>query len=343
MTSVKRNNIKLGLFVSIAFLVLSASLYFIGSKQNLFGSTFALRTVFKDVNGLSPGNNVRYAGINVGTVKELVFLNDSTIEVNMIIQEKIQSFIKQDAMAQIGSDGLVGNMIVKISPGKGLAAHVNDNDLIQSFVNMEAGEIMNNLGSTTDYIALLVNNLLEISEQLNKGDGSLAMLIKDETLAHDLQSTVHHLKQSSQDINKISSSIRANIESSVNGDRGLLGYLLHDTTFKGQISHITEGLDTLVRQRTEPILVNMRLASNELALATKRANDLLNQINFDQGLSHTILKDSMAQLDLEQAIHNLDQGLFRFNETMEALQHNFLVRNYFKKQEKREKKKKKND
>ncbi len=342
MGSIRNNNVKLGLFVSIAFLMLSAALYFIGSKQNLFGSTFVLRSMFQNVNGLSSGNNVRYSGINVGTVKDIVILNDTTIEVQMSIQKKMQPFMKQNVLARIGSDGLVGNMIVNISPQMGKAPLIKDNDVIQSFTNLETGDIMNDLGATTENIALLVYNLLEITEQLNDGSGTLAMLIKNEDLAKDLQLTAHHLKQSSQNIDHMSNRVRQNIEQSFDNTSGLLGYLLHDTTFKNQIKQVTDGLDTLIRERTKPLLTNIEKASSEVATASQKANEILNQIDLDQGMTHTILKDSLAQSDLQQAIHNLDQGLLRFNETMEALQHNFLVRKYFKKQEKAQRKKSKN-
>jgi phospholipid/cholesterol/gamma-HCH transport system substrate-binding protein len=334
MRSTKQDNIKLGLFITIAFLLLSSALYIIGSKQNLFGSTFALRSVFKNVNGLSPGNSVRFSGINVGTVKDIIILNDTTIEVTMSMQKKVQPYVKQDAIARIGSDGLVGNMLINIAPGKGERAEVGDNDVIKSYANHETEDIMNTLGATTDNIAILVFNLLELTEQINDGKGSLNMLIKNEQLATDLQLSAHHLKQSSQNINKISQRLRLDFESSMNSGQGVLSYLLNDTTFKNQVAHITEGLDTLIRQRTDPVLNNMEKASEEIAGASSQINDLIHQIDLNKGLLHKLLRDSIAEADMERALHNLDEGLLRFNETMEALQHNILVRKYFKRQKK---------
>ena len=64
----------LGIFVLLSTIILITALYFIGNRQNLFGKTFRISAVFNNVNGLQLGNNVRYSGINVGTVKK--YYND---------------------------------------------------------------------------------------------------------------------------------------------------------------------------------------------------------------------------------------------------------------------------
>ena len=108
----------LGLFVIISTTILVIALYFVGNRQNLFGKTFKISAIFNNVNGLQLGNNVRYSGINVGTVKNIVMINDTTICVDMIIESSINKHIKKNAVAAIGSDGLVGSMLVNIAPGK---------------------------------------------------------------------------------------------------------------------------------------------------------------------------------------------------------------------------------
>ena len=92
-------NIRVGAFVLIGTALLIFSLYLIGAKQNLFGSTFELKSQFKNVNGLMPGNNVRFTGIDVGTVKSVEIINDSTVNVTMVIEDKVQAFIKKNATA----------------------------------------------------------------------------------------------------------------------------------------------------------------------------------------------------------------------------------------------------
>ena len=123
---------KLGMFVIIGLVILVATIYFVGLQKNLFGSSFRLQSNFKTVSGLEIGNNVLFSGINVGTVDNIELLTDSSVVVLVLIKEKVQQFIKKDAMASIGSDGLMGDKVLIISPGKASKEYVKDNDFIKS-------------------------------------------------------------------------------------------------------------------------------------------------------------------------------------------------------------------
>jgi phospholipid/cholesterol/gamma-HCH transport system substrate-binding protein len=63
---------KLGMFVIIGLVLFVTTIYFVGKQKNLFGSTFELTAKFNSVNGYV-GNNVRFSGINIGTVEEIEF------------------------------------------------------------------------------------------------------------------------------------------------------------------------------------------------------------------------------------------------------------------------------
>src|SRR5574339_214522 len=105
------NNIKLGVFVMAGLLFLILLLYMIGKNKNLFGSNFILKARFENVQGLQTGNNVRYAGIESGTVKKITILNDTVVEVVMVIDDKMKSIIRKNAIVSIGTDGFVGNKV----------------------------------------------------------------------------------------------------------------------------------------------------------------------------------------------------------------------------------------
>ena len=208
MSKEKTNTVRLGIFIIVGFVLFTIGIYNIGSRQNLFGATFRISSIFQNVKGLQPGNNVRYAGINVGSVSEIVLLNDSTIRVDMQLQKNIQDFLKKDAVASIGSDGLVGNMIVNISPKNGYSQAVENGDILESYTRVETEEVLNTLGNTTENIALLTINLLQIAENLNRGKGSLAMLVRDSIMATEFQSIVSHLNRTTQQINQIATQTR---------------------------------------------------------------------------------------------------------------------------------------
>src|SRR5471030_1538214 len=100
------NKIKLGVFVSISIALFIVGIYFIGQRQQLFNDTFRISGIFKDISGLQVGNNVRLSGINVGIVENIEQITDTTVRVDMMVDEHSRKFMKKDSKAIIGSDGL---------------------------------------------------------------------------------------------------------------------------------------------------------------------------------------------------------------------------------------------
>ncbi len=333
MKKEKRNITRLGFFVLATLLVFMFAVYNIGSQENLFGSTFQLSSIFHNVNGLKPGNNVRYAGINVGSVRDIVIVNDSTLRVDMVLERKVKEFLKKDAVASIGSDGLVGNMIVNISPGEGGPESVEDGDVISSYSRVKTEDMMVRLSQTNENIALLSYNLLEIVQDINEGKGSLYALINDSLMAANLRLSMANLRRTTRHLNMLSDQFQTSLKK-IDEGKGVLGYLLHDTTFEQQINKITQSLDTLVRERTNPILNNLEQSSKDLMSTTSELKLIIDEVNLNEGLVGAILKDSTIATDLKLTMENLNNGTELFTENMEAMRENFLFRRYFKKQEK---------
>ena len=329
--------IRLGLFVIASFVIFLLVIYNIGSRQNVFGSNFQVSSYFHNVSGLKPGNNVRYAGINVGSVKGIEIVNDSTLRVDMNLDLKVQDFLKKDAIASIGSDGLVGNMIVNISPGAGLLTAVEDGDIIQSYSRVQTEDMMVRLSQTNENIALLSLGLLEVVQDINAGRGSLYAIINDSLMAEDLRRSMRNLRQTTSNLNRLSLRVQENLDRIEQGE-GLLGYLLRDTTLPEQIAQITTTIDSLLDQRTAPILSNLETGSEALVASTSALQLLMEDINLNQGLVGTVLHDSVVVMDLKSTLNNLNTGTDLFNENMKAMRENFLFRRYFKKQEKERKK-----
>ena len=157
------NKIRLGVFVTIGLLLLIVGIYFIGKKQQLFDSTFQISGVFKDINGLQIGNNVRFSGINVGIVEEINQISDSTVMVEMMIDEKTRKFMKKNVKAVIGSDGLMGNKIVTIIPGKKETQQLVNNDIIQTTQPISMDDILLKLKNDVPYRQQLSENLKKIA------------------------------------------------------------------------------------------------------------------------------------------------------------------------------------
>lgn len=185
---------KLGMFVTIGLLLFIMAVYFIGKQKNLFGSTFHITSQFKTVSGLEVGNNVRFSGINVGTVEQIKLINDSSVVVVLVMKEEVREFIKTDATASIGSDGLMGDKVLTISPGAKSQKIIEDNGKIASIDGIEMQDLMKSVKKSVDNVGVISGELAIFSHSMNNGNGALARLVKDDKMANSVSNTLNNLE-----------------------------------------------------------------------------------------------------------------------------------------------------
>lgn len=309
--------IKLGLFVIIGLLIFILAVYFIGDKQKMFGKTSHLETVFNNVNGLQLGNSVRYSGINVGTVRGIDMVNDTTIRVDMIIDKSIFSYIKKDAIATIGSDGLVGNMIINIIPGKGNQSPVASGDEIQSFNRIRTEDMLSTLNLTNKNAATLTANLLKITDKIISGKGTLGSLLNDTLISRDLKETMHYLKLTTKSAS----------ESIAKIDR-----LIVSLDNKNNVVGVVK--DTTVANNLKKTIANLNQSTVEINKVVTNLNATILNIKEGKGTLNYLANDPTLVQKIDSTMTNLNAASIKLNEDLEAMKHSFLLRGYFKKQEK---------
>jgi len=322
MKKTTKEKLRLGIFVIISMLIFVVAIYFIGERQNMFAKTFTISANFNNVNGLMHGNNVRYSGINIGTVKSISMINDSTINVAMIIDEKMITHIKSNAIATIGSDGLVGNMIVNIVPGKGDAPIINDGEIIASYSKIGTDDILSTLSVTNENAAILTAKLLNIADAMTDGKGTFGMLIYDTIVSANLKQTVKQLRITSIEASKAMKELN-NIVSSVNFDESIAGTLLNDS---------------LQSQKVKNIITNLEDSSRDIKGVITNLNETIGNLKNGEGALNYLSNDPELVKNIEETMKSINEGTQKFNENMEALKHNFLTRSYFRKLERQEKK-----
>lgn len=197
------NKIKLGVFVTLSVAVFIIGIYFVGERQQLFRSTFRVSGVFKDVAGLQAGNNVRFSGINVGTVESISVVSDTSVRVEILIDEDTRKFIKKNAVASIGSEGLMGNKILIISPGIGTKNQIEDNDKIATVQPVNMDEILASLKTTIDNTSNVTSDLSKITHEIQAGKGTIGKLLMDKSIANNFDSTFVNLKSGSAEFRKL--------------------------------------------------------------------------------------------------------------------------------------------
>ena len=321
MADQKKNNIKLGVFVVVGLGVLILAFFIIGKNQNLFGADFKLKVRFTNIGGLTEGNNVLFSGIQAGTVKDIDIINDTTIEVTMRINNKVKSFIHQNATATVGTEGLMGNKVINIMPVKGKSAVVKEGDMLDAQATASMEEIIQTLSKTN-------SNVQSISEVL-KGtvlriDSSAVLrLLNDEEIGKSLKASLQNIYVSTKNVNEMSAGLNLMVADIKNG-RGAAGLLLTDTAAAQQLR------DAIAKIKSASINANQ---------ITVEFNEMAKSINKDlttgKGPLNTLLKDKEMSADLKQSMSNIQKSTDKFNQTMDAVKQSFLFRGYFKKQERK--------
>ncbi len=273
------NKIKLGIFISFGIIVFIAAIYFIGEGQQLFRHTFQLSGVFKDVAGLQAGNNVRLSGVNVGTVKNISIVSDTSVKVEILIDESTREFIKKDAVAIIGSEGLMGNKVLIINPGTGGKKGIENDDIIQTIQPISMDDIMKSLNTTIENTSQITGNLSKIMSNVESGKGTIGRLIMDKSWRQNFDSTFTNLKDGSagfktlmdksSELGDIITSLKTTINntSAITSDLSKITYSIH--AGDGIIGRLL--MDKSWGRNFDSTFVHMKESSNNLNILMEKA------------------------------------------------------------------------
>jgi phospholipid/cholesterol/gamma-HCH transport system substrate-binding protein len=194
---------RLGVFIIATLLILAAGIFVIGSKQYLFSDTYRLKAQFATVVGLDAGAEVRIAGVHTGTVREIDLPSKPTDKVTVLmdLQDSTHSIVKQDSVATIETEGLLGNEYVAISFGSEQAQNVKDNDLIGSEAPLVIADLMKKADGILDTsqaalknITVASANVSDITAKVNNGQGTIGSLVNDKKIYTQLDQTTAGLR-----------------------------------------------------------------------------------------------------------------------------------------------------
>ncbi|MBA3705793.1 MAG: MCE family protein [Bacteroidetes bacterium] len=314
-------NIKVGLLVVTGTLFLIIALYTIGNKQNFFGSTFRVSAKFHNVSGLMEGNNVRFAGIDVGTVEKVEIVNDSSVDVTMVIEKRVQPYIKKNAVVNVGTDGLMGNKLVNINSAGDSSPMIEDGDVLVTVRPVETDEMLRTLNQTNNNVSTISENLKQITQKVSSPN-TLWSVLMDTVLAENIKVAIANIKTTGDKTSILAGDLGV-IVKNVKSGKGSIGSLLNDTIFSNKL---------------QETVLSIKSVGDSLSLVAGDLRNVSLKIKKGEGAVGTFLMDTTFTRNLNQSLENIKMGSQGFSENMEALKHNFLFRNYYKDQGKEKKK-----
>src|SRR6266568_4476789 len=195
---------RLGIFIVATLLIFAAGVFWIGKKQFLFHSTYRLQAEFQNVAGLNGGADVRVGGIHEGTVRQiqLPIRPNEKVRVLMELSNGTHSVIKDDSVATIRSEGLVGDKFVEISFGSEQTPKVRNGDTIRgepplqlSDLLIKTSEVLDTTKGAIDNVNQTASNLNSITTKINQGQGSIGALINDKKIYQNVNAGTNAFKE----------------------------------------------------------------------------------------------------------------------------------------------------
>lgn len=189
---------RLGAFIVLTLAILAAGVFVIGSKEYLFRSTYELKAQFDNVAGLAEGADVQVGGVHSGTVTGILLPNKPQGKVTVVMEltRSTHAIIKQDSVASIETEGILGNQYVAVSFGSAGQADVKNGDTIQSLPPLQVGDMLKKSNEILDsskqaihFVTLATAHLNSISAKVDSGQGTVGALVNDRQLYDNLEQT----------------------------------------------------------------------------------------------------------------------------------------------------------
>jgi phospholipid/cholesterol/gamma-HCH transport system substrate-binding protein len=318
--------IVVGIFVFLGLAIFIITILTLGSQHKTFENKVTVKSYFENVNGLQKGNNVWFSGVKVGTIKRVNLIGNGKVEVDIDVEEQSLQYIRKDAKAKISTDGLIGNKIIEIYGGTAKAPQIEGGDVLVNDKLLNTDEMMNTLSKNNDNINAITTDFKTVSKRLADGQGSIGKLLTDETMVDQINAVTIKLNKAATNLDKLSSNV-SSYTARLNNKGTLANDLVTDTVI---FSKLRETVSQL-----QGIATASQSAINNLDKAGTTLNNGLKDTKSPIGM---MLNDEQSATQLKMTLQNLNSATKKLDEDLEAAQHNFLLRHFFKQKAKNAKK-----
>jgi phospholipid/cholesterol/gamma-HCH transport system substrate-binding protein len=204
---------RLGVFIVSTLTVLAVGVFLIGNRQFMFSSTYKLEAEFKSVSGLSSGAEVRVGGIHKGTVQQIALPGgpDGEMRVLMQMESSTHRVVRQDSVASIQTEGLLGNKYVEVSFGSRDARPIQSGDRIRSQPPLDISDLMNKANDILDGTKDVTDHVAQITSKIDRGEGTVGALVNDKKLYNDMHQATEQAKLGATAFDENMQALRQNI------------------------------------------------------------------------------------------------------------------------------------
>jgi phospholipid/cholesterol/gamma-HCH transport system substrate-binding protein len=290
----------------------------LGGQQKSFAKTLHISAIFDDVAGLKKGNNIWFSGVKVGTISSIHFTGASKVDVMMNIDQATQQYIHRNAGVRISSDGLIGNKIIVIDGGSPQAPVVQDGDVLQAEKLLSTDDMLKVLQQNNQNLLGITTDFKILSHKMLQGKGTVGALLADSLMGEQLKSSMRNLQAATTSAARLATQLNQ-FSNKINTKGGLADKLF---------------TDTVTFNRFKAAAVQLQQAAANASTLTSNLNKASNKLNTTDNALGILLNYPKGAVQVQSTITNLHQSSVLLNQDLEAVQHNFLLKGFFKKKAK---------
>ncbi len=292
--------VSIGAVIVFALLISMVALYVIGTDEGVFQSKFVLKTIMPQTGGLQVGGPVLLAGVNVGNVTNISFIDDeiglTKVEVTFQVRSSVKDRIKKNSRTFIGTIGLLGDKYLGITAENINDPSVREYDILACNPPIDFEQIIQKGIGVVDDLTAGARNLSSISAKIDTGSGTAGLFINNPDMYIDLDKTFKLINS---------------IGEKVNNNQGTIGRLFNDpsvyTNLGNALKNLSATLDTF--QKSDGT-VKMLLTNKDLYF--KMTNTLTNidslilKIQNGNGTAGALISNDELHKQLINSINKVD-------------------------------------
>ncbi|MBI2359190.1 MAG: MCE family protein [Deltaproteobacteria bacterium] len=201
--------IRVGLFIIVSLVILGVIIFLMGKERRLFENRIPFEIQFSRTNGLREGAPISLTGVTVGSVESISFPADvgkSYVVVRIKVVGEVAPRIREDMVARIRTQGLLGDKFIELSGGSMRSEPVSPGGRIASIDPIDYEGLLGERGDVIQNFTEVASSLKNILKSIEKGDGPLGELVAPDRKGRWAE-TAENLRTASASLKSILSSV----------------------------------------------------------------------------------------------------------------------------------------
>lgn len=312
------SKLRVGVVITAALIVILLTVFFAGNIESLLSPKVEVFAQIKDVRGLRNGSPVWYAGVEIGSVKNIILHADYGTLVTLSINKSASEFIRKDAVATVMTMGLLGDKYVEVSDGSATSAKIKPGDVLQGKIQLEIKDIVDATAGSLSKVTDIIEKLGIFIEKIDKSEGSFGKFLNDSSVYNNLKESTRALSVTLKEIETSNGTLRQLIK-----DPSLYSRMSDAATSLNEFTaKLNKGNGSLQKLLTDPSLYD------NLDKASSRLSAVLEGIESGKGAAGKLVKDEEMARQLKESIAGLNQVVLELRDLTKDIKDN--PKKYFK-------------